>query len=193
MPEETKNGMSIDKQVEEAKAIFNRMSNWISNCDAKTGTVLGLIGVILTILMTNEGFMACYKITTRAIHARTFSDILYLLLLFGSITCLLFGMYKLVSVLFASIDNKNYKQAQLELNSHVYFGSIGARPTYQEYKESFTGMTRAEYLNDLLSQIYINSLIANKKFNKYNQGLKFAIIGLIWFIAMLVIGIFLYM
>ena len=53
-------------------------------------------------------------------------------------------------------------------------------------------MTKEEYLNDLLSQIYINSKIANEKHVNYNKGIKWTIIGFIALIVMFLIGIYLY-
>ena len=193
MPEETKKNITEEKQVEEAKATLERIISWINNCDTKTGTVLALLGVIFTLVMTNEGLSACYKIVTKAIIACTFSDILYLIIWLASFACLIFGLYRLTSALFASISSEKYKQAKLETDSRIFFGSIGATPTYQEYWGKFTEMTMAEYTNDLLSQVYINSLIASKKFKNYNQGVKYAIIGFCWFIVMFIIGIIVYM
>ena len=193
MADEDKKSMSSDKLVEEAKETLERINSWINNCDAKTGTVLALLGVILTLMMTNEGLSACYRIASRAITSRTFSDVLYLIFAFASFSCLVFGLYMLISVLFASLSSEKYKQAKLETDSRIFFGSIGSTTTYREYWEKFTGMSTEEYMNDLLSQIYINSLIANKKYKNYNKGLKYAIIGFVCFIVMFIIGIFVYM
>ena len=192
MPEEAKKCITEEKQVEEAKATLERINSWINNCDTKAGAILALLGVILTLVMTNEGLSACYEIASKAMANRTFSDIFYLIIWFVSFACLIFGLYRLISALFATINSEKYKQAKLETDSRIFFGFIGATPTYQEYRDKFAEMTIAEYTNDLLSQVYINSLIANKKFKNYNQGLKYAIIGFCWFIVMFIIGLFVY-
>ena len=192
MTEEAKKCITEEKQVEEAKATLERINSWINNCDTKAGVILALLGVILTLVMTNEGPSACYEIASKAMANRTFSDIFYLVIWFVSFACLIFGLYRLISALFATINSEKNKQAKLETDSRVFFGSIGATPTYQEYRDKFAEMTIAEYTNDLLSQVYINSLIANKKFKNYNQGLKYAIIGFCWFIVMFIIGLFVY-
>lgn len=193
MSEEAKKCITEDKQAEVAKATLERINSWINNCDTKTGTVLALIGVILTLAMTNEGLSICYEIASKAIVVHTFYAILYLIIWIASFVCLIYGLYRLISALFATISNEKYKQAKLETDSRIFFGSIGATPTYQEYREKFTGMTIAEYTNDLLSQVYITSLIASKKFRNYNQGLKYAIIGFSCFIVMSITGFFVYM
>ena len=193
MPEEAKKCITEDKQVEEAKATLERINSWINNCDTKTGAILALLGVILTLVLTNEGLSTCREIASKAMASRTFSDILYLIIWFVSFACLILGLFKLISALFATTSSEKFKQGKLETDSRIFFGSIGTTPTYQEYRDKFTGMTISDYINDLLSQVYINSLIASKKFKNYNQGLKYAIIGFCWFIVMLIIGNFVYL
>ena len=53
-------------------------------------------------------------------------------------------------------------------------------------------MSEQELLDELISQIYINSDIASKKYNKYNKGVKWTIIGFGLFVVILLIGIYLY-
>ena len=60
------------------------------------------------------------------------------------------------------------------------------------FQNDVLNMTKEEYLNDLLSQIYINSKIANEKHVNYNKGIKWTIIGFIALVVMFLIGIYLY-
>ena len=53
-------------------------------------------------------------------------------------------------------------------------------------------MGKKEYLKDLLSQVYINSKIAHKKYLNYNTGVYLTIIGFISFVVIFLIGIYVY-
>jgi hypothetical protein len=105
---------------------------------------------------------------------------------------LLFGFFELISVLIASINSKDFKQRQLTTNSKIFFGSIAKQNSYEEFKNDYIKMSLSKKLNDLLSQIYINSKIADEKYEKYNCGLKWTIIGFACFIILFVIGFFIY-
>lgn len=73
-----------------------------------------------------------------------------------------------------------------------FFGKISDKASYQVFQNEVLNMTKEEYLNDLLSQIYINSKIANEKHVNYNKGIKWTIIGFIALVVMFLIGIYLY-
>ena len=47
--------LDVDEQIEEAKASLDRINAWINSCDSKAGIVLVLVGVLLTIIFTNDG------------------------------------------------------------------------------------------------------------------------------------------
>ena len=50
-----------------------------------------------------------------------------------------------------------------------------------------------DILDDLLNQIYLNSIICNQKFINFAKGIKIFLIGLIGTIIMYIIGILIYL
>ena len=77
-------------------------------------------------------------------------------------------------------------------DSVLFFGKISDRASYQIFQNDILSIKKEDYLKDLLSQVYINSKIANEKYVNYNKGIKWTKIGFIAFIVMFLIGIFLY-
>lgn len=175
---------SISK-TEELKSILDRTVLWNNGCDTKTGIILALIGVLLTMVLTNEGLKTYYRIIVLAFDVKAW---VYLFALLCAVLCLLFGLIKLISVLFASINITDFNQPALETDSKLFFGSI-SNNKFSEYKEKFLSMSEDDYINDLLSQIYINSKIANIKFKRYNLGVKTSILGFCGFILVFLLGI----
>lgn len=181
-----------DEQIEEAKASLDRINGWINSCDSKAGTVLALIGVLLTIIFTNDGLTAMYNVLQKSIPPVNFCTVLYLGLLGISALVLGYGMARLVLTLVARIDSNVYKEPGMITDSVLFFGKISNRASYQIFQSDVLNMKKEDYLKDLLSQIYINSKIANEKHVNYNKGIKWTIIGFIAFIVMFLIGIYLY-
>lgn len=181
-----------DEQIEEAKASLDRINGWINSCDSKAGTVLALTGVLLTIIFTNDGLTAMYNVLQKSIPPVNFCTVLYLGLLGISALVLGYGMVRLVLTLVARIDSNVYKEPGMITDSVLFFGKISNRASYQIFQSDVLNMKKEDYLKDLLSQIYINSKIANEKHVNYNKGIKWTIIGFIAFIVMFLIGIYLY-
>jgi hypothetical protein len=80
----------------------------------------------------------------------------------------------------------------LELDSKIFFANIVKNKTYEKYKKKLLSLDEKDFLNDLISQIYINSNICTTKFNRYNKGLKLSFIGYGAFIILWAVGSYLY-
>lgn len=72
--------------------------------------------------------------------------------------------------------------------SNLFFGSISKRK-YSEFKVSFIEGAEQDKLNDVLTQIYINSMIASKKFEQYNKCLLWIIITILSTLGMVIWGV----
>ena len=60
----------------------------------------------------------------------------------------------------------------------MFYGSI-SKYNYEEFNKKIKNQTKQSNINDILSQVYINSKICNKKFKNYNIGLNMAMITII--------------
>lgn len=176
----------INNKINDAIATLDRNIAFVSNCDNKTSIVLTAMGVFLTIILTNDGVVTIFNIVKTCISQKNFCNIFYLMCFMVSIGVLLFGFYNLCSVLIARTKNTS------PLNSSIFFSGIIKNGNRDLYRERFITMTQEEYLDDLISEIYINAEIATVKYKKYNVGFKCSIIGFIAFVLMLLIGLYLY-
>ena len=180
----------LDYKIEIATQTLDRNIGFVTNCDNKTSIILTAVGVLLTIILTNEGINKAFYIIKSCIGAKTFCSIFYLLCFAGSIFIMALGMFKLGSVLMAktSEDAVGRKDA----TSRIFFSGIRKSGDCKTYRSRFYSMNREELLNELIEQIYINADIATQKYEKYNLGIKCTIIGFVLFVAILLIGIYLY-
>lgn len=186
---------SIDEEevkykIEIATQTLERNINFVANCDNKTSIILTAFGVLLTIILTNEGLNKIFSIVKSCLDLISCYNVLYLICLGIVISIMIVGMFNLGSVLIAKTTGET--SGKRDASSRIFFSGIRNSGTCKDYNSKFLEMSKEELLNDLIEQIYINADIASLKYKKYNQGLKQATIGLILFITILLIGIYTY-
>jgi hypothetical protein len=188
------NGSNNLKKIEKDNAldILDRTIGFINSCDSKASVVLGVFGVLLTILFSSDGVTELKKIIKVAISTGIFYGVLYCIILVFTAIGLAFGIVKLLQVLFPKTDCNELKQEDLELNSKIFFGGILKNSTYRQYKDKMMKCNQDEYLNDIISQIYLNSVICDRKYKNFKIGVIVALVGFLSFIAVWGIGIIVY-
>lgn len=172
--EKTKTDTGPDKEdlnykIEIATQTLDRNIGFVTNCDNKTSIILVSFGVLLAIILTNEGLNEIFSIVKTCIAMKTFCNILYLLCLAGATFVLVFGLFNLVSVLAAKTSEEAI--GRKDESSRIFFAGIRKNGDYKTYNQKFLAMDRKSLLNDLIEQIYINADIASTKYALYNRGL----------------------
>lgn len=184
------NEKRLDHKIEIATQTLDRNINFITSCDNKTSVVLTAVGVLLTIILTNEGLIQIYDIIKSCIATKNFCNILYLICFILSGLTMLIGVFKLIGVLIARTKQNSITAG--DTPSRIFFIGIKKSGDCNSYKEKFHEMSKEDLLNDLIEQIYINADIASIKYKNYNLGLKCMMIGFVLFIFFLLIGIYIY-
>ena len=180
----------LECKIEIATQILDRNIGFVTNCDNKTSIVLAAFGVLLAIILTNESLNEIFNIVKACIATKTFCSILYLLCFASAIFVIVLGMFNLGSVLVAKTSEEAI--GKKDENSRIFFAGIRKNGDYNTYHQKFYAMSKEDFLNDLIEQIYINADIASIKYATYNLGLKRTIVGFIFFVVLLLIGIYIY-
>lgn len=186
----TLNKEDLEYKIEIATQTLDRNIGFVTNCDNKTSIVLAAFGVLLAIILTNEGLKEIFSIVKTCIATKTFCNIFYLLCFAGAIFVMVLGVFNLGSVLVAKTSVETIVRE--DKNSRIFFAGIIKSGDYKTYNRSFFAMSNEDLLNDLIEQIYINADIASIKYATYNLGLKRTIIGFILFVVLLLVGICIY-
>ncbi|MGN8968081.1 hypothetical protein [Intestinimonas sp. HCP28S3_D6] len=184
------NEEDLEYKIEIATQTLDRNIGFVTNCDNKTSIVLAAFGVLLAIILTNEGLNEIFTIVKACIASKTFCSILYLLCFAGAIFSMVLGMFNLGSVLVAKTSEEAI--GRKDENSRIFFAGIRKNGNYNTYQQKFCAMSKEDFLNDLIEQIYINADIASIKYATYNRGLRRTIVGFIFFVVLLLIGIYIY-
>jgi hypothetical protein len=110
-----------------------------------------------------------------------------------SVFCTVYGVFRIMKVLGVQIDKKKYvKEKELDLDSKIFFDHISKNANYLIYKEKLLKMSDEDFINDIISQIYINSVICSDKYKNYKCGFKYSLIGFCAFIFLWIVGIFIF-
>jgi len=187
--------MEMKEKKEYADLTYEQVSSWINNCDSKASILLALIGVILSIVFTNDFILG--GITERINQvvnvfkeeaSNSVCDIIItyaiLIILVLSIGYLICSLSKMIQVLYARLDDSRDK----ENPSVSYFRSIAAK-SFDDYKSIVDGISKESLVDDKLHQVYDCSCICTRKFTLYNDGVKSMKIGLILFAVYLLLFI----
>ena len=185
----------MKEKKEYADLTYEQVSSWINNCDSKASILLALIGVILSIVFTNDFILG--GITERINQvvnvfkeeaSNSVCDIIItcaiLIILVLSIGYLICSLSKMIQVLYARLDDSRDK----ENPSVSYFRSIAAK-SFDDYKSIVDGISKESLVDDKLHQVYDCSCICSRKFTLYNDGVKSMKIGLILFAVYLLLFI----
>ncbi|MDD4565088.1 MAG: DUF5706 domain-containing protein [Eubacteriales bacterium] len=181
--------MEKNEKRDELNQILDRNIAWIENCDSKTSIVLGCIGIIAGILLAADYVSRIIAIFRNFLETLSFWSVTYLIIAYASICTVAAGCLCLLLVLVAKINLKEFAAKGVRTDSLIYFSSIARIKTMSSYKSKLRSMKDDELEEDLISQIYICSIICSKKFARYKIGLLLSVLGLISFAAMIIIGL----
>ena len=159
---------------QDLKENLDRVNMWISNCDQKTSFVLAMLGVGITILFTSD-FVKYVRKTIIAPFKTYLCDniqnvnwlkcVIAFALIYVCIGVII-TFYQLVKSLCAKTDIRRFIQQGIEGKSMIHYETV-ANMTYKEFCTS-----EVHIINDLRSQVYINSIICTAKFRYYKKAIE---------------------
>lgn len=189
----TGNTLSNERE-EEFQHTYDTINMWANNCDQKASILLATIGVIISIIISSDfvKYIRTYIFTPfidywignseLAFSWSRFNVFVFLLI---SAIMLIISCHYLFKTICANIDYQKMRKENPDLanTSYIFFGTI-SRMSYGDFKNN-----EVNYLEDLKSQIYVNSKIVSNKFLNYNKSLywfKFLLcVSLMLFIAVM--------
>lgn len=188
---------SNELNTDDVLKTLERVNFWINNGDTKISFALAFAGVLLA------GFFASSIITGSLSNliAKAFTSDMTaklwevrildasILVLIAYTICLVTAVTYLFLALKGSIDASVYKEHGLSTDSVVYFGTI-ANQTFLSFKNKAMTNDTNQVHNDLLSQVYINSKICDRKFRLYNNGVNFLIASISLFVLLNILFLF---
>lgn len=180
--------MESKRTHDELKEILDRNTAWIENCDSKTSIILGSFGVIAGIFLATDYVSKFKSILCHMASRVSFWTVVYVIFCILSISLILTGCVCWLTVLFARVNPDKFYNRGIKSDSLIFFSSIAKHKSLSSYKRDLEKCGTKQMDEDLISQIYICSIICDKKFKYYKLGLFLASIGSILFAVLILIG-----
>lgn len=175
--------------LEDLPSILDRVIVWTDNCDTKTSIILSGIGVIIGILLATDYVSKFRSIYAHMIVSKSFWATVYLIFAAVAIGAFFVGIGFLVSSLVPRINPKKYKKRGINSDSLIYFSAIAGNATLKAYKEKVYEWSNSKQKDDYLSEIYVCSVICDKKFRHCKIGILLSLISLFVFLVLAIIGV----
>lgn len=178
---------ALFEKISHAEVTLDRTIGFINNSESKTGITLTMVGVILTIIFTLSGnnIMIMFN---EVLNNPGPTTIAFIIIFSATLLATLYGIYKLINVLTPKLDAKEHEDGKFECDSRIFFGRIASgNERYSQFRNKMLDYSSEDYLNDLWSQIYINSNICKKKFRNFYIGLRVAIPSLLLLLATVIV------
>lgn len=180
----------MNEDLQEKLNRLDRITSWIENSDSKSSIMMALVGIFVSTLFTNEFILNSLQkmITPIIIFWKTDSgsfDVLIAIKLSVFICLgyfLISALFYLIKSLTAKTCSKQTGDANVVTDSLIHFGTIQKR-TFDDFKSLILTETESNKIEDVLSQIYINSKRCQEKFDYYNKSIKKIRIGVVLFVA----------
>ncbi|MBE6245731.1 MAG: hypothetical protein E7108_09485 [Bacteroidales bacterium] len=190
-----KNEKEEKEEKEELQFSMQLNNSWVNNCDQKAGMMLVVIGIAVSVIVSGNFinfFRECFFVLfiqssdKQGCVAFPWDKLTVLYLLLVSIFFLVLSCIYLFRTIRAETDYERMKKIHQGLirNSHLFFGEISGM-SYSDFSSY-----NVSYVEDLKSQVYVNSKIVTKKFKNYNEGLYWLqfvlLVGLLLFVAIVI-------
>lgn len=185
-PKETMSVLDYEKQNQ----ILDRIIFWIENSDMKASIVLSGVGVLFSILLTTEYFTLLTEMLNSFIANINVIGVIFIILIILSFVGMIYGVVRLIRVLNPSINSDFYTDNEIVKDSVIAFTGISKLKTFVEYQDKCKKTSQEDLMNDIQSQIYICSIICNKKFINYKIGSRCLLLGFLLLTLVVIIRTF---
>lgn len=179
----------FSNEHEKLSEILDRTIGWTENCDGKASTVLASLGVIAGVLLATDYVKKIANIYRFMADNPTFWSVAYLIACAVAIGTMIVGCLNLIGVLKARIGRNDYTKRGVRGSSLIFFASIAKYEKLDDYKAKLENCSDEQLINDMIAQIYICSVICQKKFDLYKKGLNCTLIGFVAFSVLTIIGV----
>lgn len=169
---------------QELEKRMDRIIEWVKVCDTKTSILLSALSVLLTITFTSDVIVnhisdLALRMFDKHYYSYDGICVLGLLSLFALLLSCFFALwsgYSFMKVLYAKKNEEQFGNEHYT-ESLIHFRHISSL-AYEDFTGEIQNYNDNKWELDLLSQIHINAMRCNEKFDDYNAGVKWFAVSL---------------
>jgi len=158
--------------------ILDRVIAQKETCEIKASIALSAIIVIIGLVLTSDCISKIVAIFNRAIDVKELIEILVVFInTISSICFVAVGAFFLIRVFVPVTKMSRFSDQETNINSLIFFSSIAKHKSAQEYKSNLMDCSEKDWIDEIISQIYMCSLVCERKFQEYKIGLALSVAG----------------
>lgn len=168
---------------------LDRHLDWIKSCDTKASIVIAGAGIFLNIFTAEHSISMLNQIISKAVNNISAGNLFYLLSFLVFWGVFLYGAYCLIRVLVPMMKKDVIAFQQGTYENSLYYFETADDKKYSEFREMMLKETEENEIEDLLSQIYMNSKICSSKYRFYKKGIRLSFVGIAGILILYIYGI----
>lgn len=168
--------------IEQLNLRLDRVNGWINNCDQKASILLAFCGALIAVFLTSDMFMLARRVIIKPAHECWFQDGQNVFSIRNTVLAIILGiicwfLYKMITHLLlvlkpkTIIDDFDEEESMIEKDSLLHYQTIN-KLKFNEFLKCQED-TAERYINDLESQIYVNSKICTDKFDNLKLSIHY--------------------
>lgn len=176
-------GIDDTERLRQLENDLDRIQIWVRNCDQKSSILLATIGVLFGLVFSTESISKlkrmCHIFYSSNEHGcwQIIGFIVLLILFILTLLSVILTISYLLMAIKSRTDPTKIIKGYRQNKSKTFFRDISSI-SFDTFKNERISSTNEERIEELISQLYINSRICSIKFDKYNMGLIFFFIAL---------------
>lgn len=173
------------EQKEDLIDRLDRILEWIKACDTKSSILLAGIGLVVTILSSEQCLKKYQQILIYTLKNINNWKITYIVICSVSLLLIFSGVILFLLELTPSLISRRNKNNKT--NSLYFFGTISTKKL-DDFKKEYLQKSLETDIQDLLNQIYFNAKISHIKYRYTKWGIVVSTVGGIVFGLMFILG-----
>lgn len=172
--------MDEGNKLETLEKRMDRIIEWVKTCDTKASILLSINAFVFTVLLASDFMMNGIKSVIASVYNPEYTEVSFsgtiAVAAFAlAVISLLSSMLYCIWVLKAKTDEDQTKKQGVKTDSLIHFHHISHLPSFTDFKTKMDAETDETYKHDLYSQIFINAVRCQEKFDDYNTAVNWLI------------------
>lgn len=183
--------MDEENKLETLEKRMDRIIEWVKACDTKASILLSINAFIFTVLLASDFMMNGIKSVIASVYNPEYTEVSFcgtiaVAAFVLAVISLLASMIYCISVLKAKTSEDQTKKQGVKTDSLIHFHHISQLSSFAEFQTQMDSETDEAYKHDLYSQIFINAVRCQEKFDDYNKAVNWLITAIPFALAYLI-------
>lgn len=187
--------MDEENKLETLEKRMDRIIEWVKTCDTKASILLSINAFVFTVLLASDFMMNGIKSVIASVYNPEYTEVsisgtIAVAAFAIAVISILASMLNCIWVLKAKTSEDQTRKQGVKTDSLIHFHHISQLTSFTEFQTQMDSETDEAYKQDLYSQIFINAVRCQEKFDDYNTAVNWLIAAIPFALAYLIFIVF---